>query len=34
MTALGTMTLAQLQKLIAEDKGESENVEFKKTPTA
>ncbi len=31
MTALGTMTLAQLQKLIAENKGEWENVEFKKT---
>ncbi len=31
MTAPGTMTLAQLQKLIAENKGEWENVEFKKT---
>ncbi len=31
MTAPGSMTLAELQKLIAESKGEWEHIEFKKT---
>src|SRR5258708_4322220 len=31
MIASGTMTLAELQKLIAESKGEWENIEFKKS---
>lgn len=31
MTALGTMTLAELQGLIADSKGEWEHIEFKKT---
>src|SRR5436190_23549763 len=31
MTAPGTMTLAELQRLIADSKGEWEHIEFKKT---
>lgn len=31
MTAPGIMTLTELQRLIAESKGEWEHVEFKKT---
>ena len=31
MTAPGIMTLTELQKLIAESKGEWEHIEFKKT---
>jgi hypothetical protein len=31
MTSPGTMTLAELQKLVADSKGEWEHLEFKKT---
>jgi hypothetical protein len=31
MTSLGTMTLVELEKLVADSKGEWEHLEFKKT---
>ncbi len=34
MTSLGTMTLVELQKLVADRKGEWEHLEFKKTTGA